>query len=164
MCCFEGRTAASPSAHTTLGHDHKLGFCFYNHYFYLFLTMKVQRARSSRSRDQLDVWHWRLGWCAHTRLERDLSITRVRKGNRDHSVFFAFLSVTAFQSASPSGLSCLVSCCGVLRWLFFFFLWFLSPTTAWEPLIVDVLLSVSLTSSWFSTCGWVDGIFCKTCL
>lgn len=35
----------------------------------------------------------------HARLERDLSITRVRKGNHDHSVFFAFLSVTAFQSA-----------------------------------------------------------------
>lgn len=50
------RAKTNPSGHTTLGHNHKLCSCFYNHYFLLnCLSMKGQQVRlSEKSQDQMD--------------------------------------------------------------------------------------------------------------
>lgn len=112
MCCFGGGGATSPSGHTTLGHDHNLGYCFYNHYFFLFLTMKVQRAHMSKSRDQMGVMHWRVGCsgvCARTTWRR----LEHQEGQKRESLHFICISVGSVH------LVCPVWYC-VLRWLFFF--------------------------------------------
>lgn len=52
------RAKTNPSGHTTLGHNHKLCSCFYNHFFLNCLSMKGQQARlSERSQDQMDDSH-----------------------------------------------------------------------------------------------------------
>lgn len=110
------RAKTNPLGHTTLGHNHKLCSCFYNHYFFLnCLSMKGQQARLSE-RSQVKWIHINIlgvTGCVNAWLGRGL---RVRKGKKKIQHFYSWL--LHFNRLCPSGLSCLISCCSVLTAFF----------------------------------------------